>query len=377
MKKYIILLLIVAIAGCTSTDSYETKKAKLVELKKEANQLQSKIKILETEINNTENNNEVKKYKTAVVIKNIKGEIFNHYFEVSGSVEAVHSAYISPEINGQIKKIYVKEGERVKKGQKLVKLNTAIIESSMQEIKTGLGLANVIYEKQKQLWNKNIGSEIEYLQAKNNKESLENRLKTLESQFEMAIIRSPINGIVDEIFQKEGELGLPGMQLMQVINLNKLKVNADVSESHLATVKKGDIVELSFPSYPQLNMIVPINRIGNNIKMGNRTFSIELKINNKNEMLKPNNMALIKINDFTSDDAFVVPSIIIKQDMKGSYLYIAQKKTDENWMATKKYVIPGKSYLDRTMIESGLSENDKVIVNGYNQVSNGSLISFK
>jgi RND family efflux transporter MFP subunit len=245
-----------------------------------------------------------------------------------------------------------------------------VTENSIKEVETALELANTVYEKQKQLWNKNIGSELDYLQAKNNKESLESKLETLNAQAEMALIRAPISGIVDEILVKEGELAAPGMQVVQLVNLDGLYINADVSEAYITKVKKGDIVSLEFPSLPEIEMEVTVFRTGNIVKSANRTFKVQLKINNVENMIKPNILAKIKINDYTKDQAILVPSIILKQDMEGTYLF-----TVVDSKAKKVYVETGKSYKGKTIISKGLKTGDKVIVEGYNQVSDGKVVA--
>lgn len=371
MKKLIFIITLGILAACSSKvdnpGNTEDIKNQIAEYKKQVIELNKKIKKLEKELQSTPDET-IK--GTPVSVKQLNSEEFNHYIEVNGVVEAINTAYISPEINGQVKKIYVKEGQHVKKGQLLIKINSSVTESSLKEIETSLELAKTVYIKQKQLWDKNIGSEIDYLRAKNNKEALESKLETLQAQLDMAMIKAPIDGIVDELMVKEGELAIPGMQMLQLVNLSTLYVNADVSEAYITKVKKGEMVLLEFPSYPDIVMKVPVYRIGNTVKSANRTFKVQLKIKNKNNQIKPNVLARIKINDFTAENALLVPSLIIKQDLKGSYVYIA----DDDNLARKVYVETGLSYLGSTVITNGLSAGDKVIVKGYNQVSDGSKV---
>ncbi len=370
MKKVLFVLVIGILTACSSNvDNPETKEGilnQISEYKKEVIELNKKITDLEKDLFEIEGVSKGTPVYTSVM----EHEQFNHYFEVNGSVEAINAAYISPEINGQVKEIYVKEGQNVNKGQILLKINSSITESSIREVETALELANTVYEKQKQLWDKNIGSELDYLQAKNNKESLESRLETLNAQIDMTLVNAPISGIVDKVLVKDGELAIPGMQLIQIINLDGLYINADVSESYISKVKKGDIVSLEFPSLPDINMDVPVYRTGNTVKTANRTFVVQLKIDNVDNMIKPNVLAKIKINDYTKDKAIIVPSIILKQDMQGTYLYTAI-----DGRAKKVYIETGKSYKGNTLVLSGLEVGDEVIVDGYNQVSDGKLVS--
>jgi len=372
MNKLILFILLLTIAACNTTTDKEQLQKQISDYKKEVHDINAKIESLEKELDAL--NEDVDQFKVPVTIKEVLPEDFNHYFEVSGSVEAINEAYISPETSGQIKKIYVKEGDVVVKGQLLAQLNTDITSNSIKELESSLDHANTVYEKQKRLWDKGIGSEIQYLNAKNGKESIEAKLETVKAQQEMSMIRSPVNGIVDKLDKKVGELAMPGMLLMQVVNLNQLYVNADVSEAYLASIKEGDMVLLNFPVYPDIEMEVPVYRTGNVINPQNRSFNVKLKINNTGNMLKPNILAVMKINDFSSDEALVVPSKIIKQDINGKYLYVLNNN-DNNKYAHKVYVSTGKSYQNQTVITNGVNAGDKVIVSGYNQVSDGTEVS--
>lgn len=372
MKKLILFVTIGFIVACSSkVDRPETSE----EIMNQISEHKSQVIELNKEIDNLEkqliNQSDIIDKGTSVTVKELFYEEFNHFIEVNGVVEAINAAYISPEINGQVKEIFVKEGQYVKKGQMLIKINSSITESSINEVETALELARTVFKKQKQLWDKNIGSEIDYLQAKNNVEALEGKLETLQAQIDMAMIKAPIDGIVDEVLVKDGELAIPGMQMIQLVNLKNLYVNADVSEAYITKVSKGDKVLLEFPSYPDIKMEVPVHRIGNIVKSANRTFKVQLKIKNENGQIKPNVLARIRINDFSEDQALLVSSIIIKQDLQGSYVYIVNQ---EDYTAKKMYVKTGKSYMDNTMITEGLSKGEKVITQGYNQVSDGSKI---
>lgn len=308
--------------------------------------------------------------KLLVSVKNLAYEKFEHFFLANGTIEAVNDAFISPEINGRIKTIHAREGQWVEKGQLLVSLNSEVTESGLAEVKSVLQLASTVYEKRRDLWDKKIGSEIQFLEAKTNKESLENRLKSLEAQLQMAKIKAPISGIVDEIYQKEGELAAPGSQLIQLVNLKKVYVNADVSESYIPKIKKGDPAEVSFPSYPGFTLTGVIYRTGQVVKSQNRTFLVQVLLDNDDEKLKPNMVAVLKIKDFFADAALVVPSIIIKNDMQGPYLYVMEGREGQG-KARKTYVTPGVSEGSNTMITAGLEPGQQVIIQGYNLAKNG------
>ena len=309
----------------------------------------------------------------AVRLVTIIPQKFQHFIEINGSVQAEKDAIVSPEINGVIKNIYVEEGQNVKKGELVVSLNTSIIRSNINEVKTSQELANSSYEKQAELWKENIGTEMQYLQAKNSKEALEGKLRTLQAQLEMARIKAPFDGVVDQIFAKEGELATPGARILHIVNLTKLKVYGSVSETFLPNIQKGASVSLSFPVYPDYTKTANIYRKSEVINEKSRTFKIEIKLDNEENKLKPNMISKILLNDFTADNVFVVPSQIIKHDYEGSFLYIAERNGG-NLVARKKYVKTGNTYENRTMVLEGLNENDKVIVVGYNMVSSGAHI---
>ena len=370
MKKWIYIALVLVFAGCTATENEESIKKQIGQYRKEVNDLNGKIAGLEKKLNSM-NATDGNTFKVPVEVKDLKFEVFRHFIQVSGAAEAINEANISSEMSGLIADIYVEEGQYVQKGQLLAKLSTEITDNTILEVKGNLDLATVVYEKQKRLWEKGIGSEIQYLNAKNGKESLEKRLETLDAQLDMAMLKAPVTGIVDEIYKKKGELAIPGVPMMVVINLDEIYINADVSESYLADIKEGDTVNVEFPTYPEMKIKAPVYRKGNMIKPSNRTFTIQLKLNNPERLLKPNLLAVIHINDYSSDSALVVPSIVIKQDITGSYIYVAENEGNKS-IAKKVYIETGMSYGDTTMVKSGLKPGQKIIIQGYNQVSDGS-----
>jgi RND family efflux transporter MFP subunit len=373
MKKLIIAGIALIMVSCAPKESTD-KKAELQEYKELVKEYNEKIAALEIELDSTGALNGEEIRSTSVEVKPIQTEEFTSYFEAKGSVESLKDAFISPEISGQIKSIDVDRGERVKKGAILVKLKTDVTQSSIKEVKTSLELATKIFGKQEQLWNKKIGSEIQYLEAKNAKESLEARLATLESQLEMATIRAPFDGIVDNIMVKTGELASPGMRLMRLVNIDDLRITAEISESFLTSVHVGEDVSLSFSSYPDLSIKESIHRIGTVIDPITRTFTIEVILKNRDEMLKPNMLSTLSIQDYFDKDALLVPSIILKQDFKGTFLFIV-KEEGSKMFAKKVYVKTGKTVQDITKITEGIKLGDKVIIKGYNLVTDGEAVT--
>ena len=366
----IILMIFIATACQEKTQS---PKEELKTLKTTLTKTQKRIAELEEILNN--DSNKVESKTVFVDLIKIKPDTFIHYITITGSVESDNQAFISPEINGQIKRVLVKEGQRVKKGQALVILNSEITQKTINEVKTNLDLARTVYKKQKELWDQGIGSEIQYLQAKNNMESLEGRLETLQAQKRMATIKAPYDGVIDNLFQHEGEMASPGRQVLQLVNLQKLKVYADMSERYLPYVHKNDMAKVSFPTYPNLKMEVPVFRVGNIINPANRTVRIQVNIKNTDNKLKPNIISNIELQDFYSDTAIAIPSIIIKQDITGDYVFIVREEGNGKLFAEKRYVTTGVSHKAKTLILKGIRPDERIIFNGYNLVRNGSLLN--
>jgi RND family efflux transporter MFP subunit len=375
---FIALFLFFFLAACENNNEQnsdaENIRQKITEYNEQIVELNQKVSELERELEALGEAPQ-NRVRTPVTLTEVQPQSFDHYFNINASVEPVKYAMISPETSGQIKEILVEKGQRVKKDQELARLNTSVIENNISEIKTSLQLAQTVYNRQKSLWEQEIGSEIQYLEAKNNYESLQSRLKSLESQLDMAVMYAPIEGIVDDIFSKEGELAMPGNAVMQIINLDNIYINADVSESFLPNIEPNDRVILRFPAYPDYEERVPIHRLGNVINPENRTFRLQLRINNQNQKFKPNMVASVSIPSFSTDEALVIPSILIKQDLQGHYIFTAAKDENEDWIANKTYIERGLSGEGRTMIKSGISNGDLVINQGHNRVNDGTLIS--
>jgi membrane fusion protein (multidrug efflux system) len=372
MKKLFTLIILASLlVACSNGGSDpESIQNDIKKYKNEIIDLEAKIKDLEAKL--PENGVEINKLK--VRVKEVNRKNFSKFFEATGQLEAKDEAYISPEVSGQITSINVKEGDKVTKGQLLAKLNTSLIEKNIEELKTQLNLAEIFYNKQSELWQKGIGSERQYLETKNNFEALKNKLATAQEQYKMSIIIAPISGYVESIMLKQGELAVPGMQVMRLVDIDKLKITAMLSEAYLPVIKKGDAVTITFPTFPDIVLQEKVSRVGNVVKEQNRTFEVEIEISNADGRLKPNLLATIKINDYNAENALVVPSLVIREDVKGSYLYVAEQ-VDEHWVSKKKYVATGHSYMNETEILSGILEDELVITDGYSNVSDGTVIS--
>jgi len=372
MNKFIISTIALFIfASCGQERTADVVKTELNTVQTELKALQVQEVELKNELDSLVGPKEVRAIK--VRVKNMQPSYFEHQIEVNGSVEARNSAYISPEAGGQIKKIHVKEGQRVGKGQLMMSLNAQPLRSQLGELKSGLKLAETIYEKQKELWDQKIGSEVQYLEAKNSKESLESKIKSVNAQIAMSEIRAPFSGIVDEIYSKVGELASPGQRMVDLVSLSQMEISAEVSEKHLQHLEIGDKVEVEFPNFPKGNTQSKISRKGNIINPANRSFKIVVPVPNPKEKIKPNQIATMRLRDYITDNALVIPSIIVRKDLDGDFIFVARNQ-DGKMKSVKVYITVGNAYNGNTEVVKGLKPGDNVLVDGYNLVRNGSVI---
>lgn len=371
-KRLITLLIIASLAACSNSSENEEKIKKLEELKKEQSDLQNQIIALEKEIGSSDTSSQGKIELVAVSAP--KKGVFNHYVEVQGKVDSDQNVSISAKVPGVVTAVKVQRGDKVTKGQVLAQLDDQVAAQGMEEIRNQLALANTVYQKQKNLWDQKIGTEIQYLTAKNNKEALEKRLATTREQVEMYRIRAPFNGTVDEVNIKLGETVAPGLPLIRVVNFTQTKVLAEVSENYADKIKNGDSVIVTFPDINK-EIRSKIRVVSQVINPTNRTFTIEVALNPKDMMLRPNMIAIVKVNDYTNKNVISLPLNVVQKDDKGnSYIYTA-KKEGNSWVAVKKPVTTGITYAGAVEVIKGLDVDDKVITIGYQNVTDGQKIS--
>ncbi len=372
MKKILVILvggLFMAACSSSNVSDEAAKRKELQQYKQELSQLEQKIETLEKEL-------EVSKTEEAVKISvaELDTQLFEHFIEVTGEVEAALNLNVSPESAGVIQSVYVKEGQRVSKGLVLGKLKTDALERTLEELKIQLDLAETNFQGQKNLWDQNIGSEMQFLQARTNKESLEKRIDGINAQLEMSEIISPVNGVVEMVYQEEGEIGSPQTPFAKVLNIDRVKIYADVSESYLTKVDEGQMVNIKFPAINR-EAKAPISQIGNFIDPNNRTFRIRLDMRNPDKMIKPNLVSVIRIRDYVSENAIVIPSLYIKEDFKGDYTYVVENVNDTE-RARKVYLETGMTNNNRTEILDGLSAGMKIISEGHTQVADGMPVTY-
>lgn len=370
MKKILFLLtaaLILSACGSTKVEDEASKREKLQELKQQAHTLDQQIAELEKELATNEE-------KEVVQIKAVPLSLqkFEHFIEVTGTVEAEQDVNVAPETIGIIKDVLITEGQNVNKGQVLARLNTDLLERSIDELQVQLDLAKTNYERQKNLWDQNVGSEMEYLRAQNNKESLEKRIESLQTQIDLAEIKSPTDGVVDVVYQKKGNIGNPQTPFAKVVNISHLKIYGDVSESYLTKIHTGDHVLVRFPAL-NTELEEKIDQIGNMIDANNRTFRIRINLNNPDKTIKPNLVSILKLRDYVNENAIVVPALYIKEDFSGHYTYIVEQNGADA-VAKRVYVKPGVSDNNLTEVVEGLEEGMLVVSEGYNQIADGSAV---
>jgi RND family efflux transporter MFP subunit len=340
------------------TGNLKELKAKRDSLKIVFNTVNKELKAVEKEINILNPN---KKLYLVSTVKSAQKE-FKHFVEIQGTVNSDQSISVYPEMGGLIKNIYVKEGQRVKKGQTLVKFDSEVLQRTIKELDTNIELARTTYKKQKRLWDKKIGSEIQYLQAKTNLESLENKKASVKAQMDQTTIKAQFSGIIDQIFVKQGEMAIPGRPVLRLINLDNIYIEANVSEKYLRHIQKGTEANIYFPNLEK-NISAKVSMIGNFINPANRTFRIVVNVKNKNHSIKPNQLAVIRLLDLKKE-GIVIPSNVILNAPDGSS-YVYQVITVDGLNRTKKTPIKvGLSYQNETIVYEGLNANALIIDKG-------------
>jgi RND family efflux transporter MFP subunit len=284
-------------------------------------------------------------------------------------VDAEESVSLSSEMPGTITKINVAVGDVVTKGQVLAETDARALQQSLSDLQTNAELVNQIYEKQKSLWEQKIGTEVQFLQAKTQKESMDKKIATLQEQLRMTKIISPINGTIDAVDIKLGQMTAPGMPAIRVINFNNLKLKADLAESYISKVHKGDEVLILFPNEKD-TVISKVNYAARAISALNRTFNVEIGLDSKHEYY-PNQIAIIHINDYQSiKPVIVLPVNYVQKDLKGAqYILVAEKNK-----ATKRFVKLGREFNGQAEVLEGLNTEDLVITSGYNDINEGDAI---
>jgi len=363
------------------------KKAKLEKLKGEKTTIDGQITTLEKEIARLDTSAAATQKTKLVAVQTVTTSDFAHYIELQGRIEAENISFVTPRGGpAQIKAIYVKQGDRVKKGQLLLRLDDAIIQQNivaarqgLESIKTQLSYAKDIYQRQKNLWEQGIGTEVQLITAKNNVATLENQLaasqenvKSVQVQSNTAQVYSNVNGIADVVTVKVGEMfGSAGSGVIQIVNNNELKAVSNIPENYLGSVKKGSGMVVVLPDVNK-TINTTVSFVGASIDLINRGFAVEAKLP-ADPALKPNQIALLKIKDYAAADAIAVPLNTLQNDEKGKYVMIASKENGK-MIARKRVVNIGLLSGDSLEIKTGLKAGDQLITEGYASLYEGQLL---
>ncbi|MGY6557938.1 MAG: efflux RND transporter periplasmic adaptor subunit [Nitritalea sp.] len=364
-------LVLLAVIGysCGSEDELSQKKAALESLKKEYAALATEIESLEKEVATLDPEFGKENRKTVLITtKEVEKGLFEHYVEVSGAVLSKKNVNISGEVSGRVQEIVAVEGMQVKKGAVLARIDAESVQRNMEELETQLDLARTVFEKQERLWKQEIGTEIQYLEAKNRKEQLEKNLASLQTQMDRTTIRAPFNGTVEMVNVRLGELVQPGTPMFQFIGDSDLFIEADLSERYIGSVNRNDEVEVRFPSLG-VSETTKVTAVGAVINSNNRTFKVEARLPNLPKA-KPNMIAVLRVRDYQAEEAVIIPNYLILQDNKGDYVYVV-----ESGQSKKRYIKRGMVYQERTEILEGLQGGETLVDKGFRDVGDNFNVS--
>jgi len=381
MKKLIVTLIIaISLASCggdkkKSVDSL-VEKGTLTELRAKKDEIAGKHRELVAQLNQLDG--AIAKLDTIKKIPLIttfsaKDSLFQHYLELQGNVMTKQNVIIYPEMSGLLIKVFVKEGQAVSKGQLLARIDDGGMGQQVAQLQIQADLAKTTFERQERLWNQKIGSEIEYLQAKSNYEGQQKVVSQMQSQLAKTGVRAPFSGIVDDIITEQGTVVSAGQtQLIRIVNLNDMYIEADVPESYIANVTKNKKVLVEFPILGK-TVEATVRQAGNFINPANRTFKVEIAVPNKDRSIKPNLTARLKINDYTNEKALLIPQSIISENAAGDqYIYIVKDKKANNEAIAQRVIIEtGRTQGDVIEVLTGIENGAEIIQEGARSVKDG------
>ncbi len=371
MNRLFIIGILFLLAGCGGGPS--DKKARLEMLRKEHDRLTEEIQKLAAELEPADS-----VAVTRVTVTTLSKQVFEHYIEVQGRIDGNENIAVNPRNQGgMVTGILVREGQAVAKGQVLAELDAEVLKQQLTDLRNKLGFVTDLYNRQKLLWDQKIGSEIQYLKAKNDMETVQNGIATLEEQIKMAVIISPINGTVEDIPIKVGQLASPASPIpaFRIVNFSRAKVLADVGEAYSARVKKGDPVKIFLPDLGQ-ELVQQVTFVSKYINPTNRTFLVEAEVAPSDIVFRANMIAVLRIKDYTNPEAIAIPQNYIQNSRdEGQFVFVAEEENGRQ-LARKRIVQAGVSYNGLTEILSGLGENDRIITAGYKDLYNGQPVEF-
>lgn len=360
MKRILLISTVIFLASCGGKPS--DKKSELEALKKERVELNSKIEKLEAEVGSVATA-DVKD----VSVLELKETAFKNYLEVQGKIDAEENVMVNPEMPGVVTTVYAVIGQNVSKGQVLAQIDDQVLRQNIAELENQLELASTLFERQKSLWDQKIGTEVQFLNAKTQRDAAQRRISTVKTQLSMFKIKSPISGTIDAMDLKVGQAVSPGMSGIRIINVSKLKAKALVAESYSGRVNQGDNVEVILPDVPD-TVATKIAFASKTIDPVSRSFTVEIKLPS-NSRYRPNMLSILKIIDYQNLKALVIPVNAIQKAENGDYVYV-----EEGGKAKRVNIQVGKISGGQAEIISGLKIGDKVIVAGINGLSPGDIV---
>jgi RND family efflux transporter MFP subunit len=377
MKHFLIICSIITLAACSGNKEEQgtlsAKKQELITMMKDRDALSLKIIQLEADIAKLDTSAPAEKMKL-VEVSAIVNQDFSHYIELQGKITTENIYYVSPRgMGGQVKSIFVKAGDNVKKGQLLMKLEDGIIQQNIKQVESQLTFAKNLFSRQENLWKDGIGTEIQYLSAKNNVESLEKQISLVKEQLSTTSVIAEVSGVVDNVSIRVGEtfVGSP-MAGITIINPSSMKAVVDVPENYISKVRKGMPVIINIPDINE-TIKSQISLISETINLTSRSFIAESKVPSKSN-LKPNQIALVKLLDHESKNAIVIPVQTVQTDEKGKYVFIMSEEKGKN-IARKRSIQIGEFYDELIEVTSGLQTGDKIITKGFQGIYEGQLLT--
>ena len=371
----VIMVIAMACGSSSSPEKKGDKKTELTKLKEEQAKLNEKIRKMEDDLAKTDTSAAAKANAKLVEIKPISPDRFTHFIDLQGKVDAENIAFVSPRgMGGLVKAVYVKQGDQVRKGQLLVRLDDAVTRQQIDQLKVQLDLAQTLYDRRKNLWDKQIGTEVELLQAKTNVENLQKQLVLLNEQHSMSNVYAEIAGVADVVNIRVGEYFTPStasVRGIRIVNTNNLKVTVEVPENYLHKVDKGSEIEITLPD---LNKTVTskVSVKGSLIDPSSRSFYIEAKIPASKDF-RPNQIALVRIQDYEANNAITIPMNTLQNDEKGKYVMVAVNENGK-LLARKRQIEVGELYGNNLEVKAGLKANEALITEGFQGLYDGQLL---
>jgi membrane fusion protein (multidrug efflux system) len=380
MKKLILILLtIFTVVSCGNTDKQSVESViesnnpeSIVKMRSDLvtqqQDIHAKLVLLDAKLDELNPEKKIPLITTFTATQ----EVFQHFLELQGQVETKQNIVLMPEISGILSEVFVKNGQKVSKGQLLARIDDGGMSQQLAQMQIQADLAKTTFERQQRLWEQKIGSEIQYLQAKSNFEGQQSAVRQMQSQLAKTGVRAPFSGTIDNVLTEQGSVVSPGQtQLFRIVNLSDMYIKTDVPESYISSVTKGKEVQVNFPVLGK-SLDAKVRQAGNFINPNNRTFKIEIDVPNNDNSIKPNLTARLRINDYTNENALLIPQSIISENAEGEqYIYVLKNKENDKAEAQRVIIKTGKTQGDVIEVLEGLKDGDEIIKEGARSVKDG------